>query len=375
MEKKSVFGLVIVIILLSSLVALGCAAPAPAPAPSPAPSPAPADSVEVYKWTVQSQWPATHLHHLEFAKAFEQIKIASNGRLVPTVHSTNEVVPFYEEYKAVKEGTIDAAFCGGDEWRAVLGQKANLIGGTGVPGGPSVEEYMAHFYQGNGMKLSNDLYGDWGEVVGAMGICTEIFCHSNKILATAEDFKGVKFRSAGTWGDILSEYYGASVVHISGGEVYQSAEKGVIDAFEYGTPCVNWPMGFHQIMSYLGLPGIHSPAGLALCVVNNQSWAELPDDLQKIIFEVFMARGYDGLMYQHHQDGQALQNFKDYGTEIFRVDEGFQRDIIEKSKEFHMGFYDEDPKFKLIWDDMEAFSKAYKQHAEVSTSINMFDID
>jgi len=404
MKNIHLFSLFLTFVLVVGLFSFACAskptptsAPSTSPAPAPKPSPSsttstisttalsptatakptttttPAQTSKVYKWTVQTQYPSSSRHHIEYAEAFARIKIASGGRLDATVHTTNEVVPYYQEFKAVKEGTIDVAGIAGFQFNGIIGPKSNLIGGSGFPGGPTAEEYMAHFYQGNGQKLAQELYGDSGEVIGTQAIAPEFFCHSKKPLSTAADFKGLKFRTAGIWGDVLNKYYGTSVVNLAGGEVYSSAEKGVIDAFEYGTAAVNWPMGFHQIMKYIGVPGIHSPAGLVFCIVNKQKWAELPDDLKEIVKSEVMSGGYNGLQWQHYQDALAIQKYKDYGTIFFTVSDEFQKDIVAKSKEFHMQYYNQDPMFKKVWDDMAAFGKAYSEWAQVTPSLSVFN--
>jgi len=303
----------------------------------------------------------------------DRIRVSSSGRIDATVHTTGEVVPYYEEYKGVKEGILDVAYIPGYEWMPVLGPKTNLIGGSGFPGGPTPEQYMAHYYVGNGEALSNELWGDWGIAVGAQAVTTEIFAHSNVKLVNAADFKGIKFRTAGIWGDVLSKYYGTAVVNMPGGEVYQAAERGVIDAFEYCPPSTNWPMGFHEITKYLVLPGIHSPAGLQIFFVNEDSWNKLPDDLKQIVRGEIEAGGFDILVNAKYQDALAMQMYRDYGTEIVFLSDEFQRDICAKSREFHMQYYADDPMFQKIWDDMEAFVKVYKQAALVEPAYGVFD--
>lgn len=303
----------------------------------------------------------------------DRIRVASAGRLAIRVHSTGEVIPYYEEYKGIREGTLDAAGFAGYQFMPVLGPKTNLIGGSGFPAGPSPIEYLAHFYEGNGMALANELWGDWGVVVGAQGNSGELFAHSNIKLETAADFKGVKFRTAGTWGDILAKYFGAAVVNLPGGEVYTAAEKGVIDAFEYSSAGTNWPMGFHEITKYLGVPGIHSPAGLAFVWVNRERWNELPDDLKQLVKDEAEAMGYRVLTHYNYEDAKAMALYKEYGTEIVVVSDDFQRDIAEKSKEYHMQFYNEDPMFKKIWDDMADFISVFREHAIIVPEYSVFD--
>ena len=311
--------------------------------------------------------------HQQLIEDFDRIRIASGGRIDATVHTTGEIVPYYTEYQGVQEGILDVGNLPGYEFMPIQGPKCNLIGGSGFPGSPTPAQFLAHFYTGNGQALANELWGDWGVVIGASPTTPEIFAHSNIKLERAEDFDGIKFRTAGVWGDILSEYYGTSVVQLPGGEIYQAAERGIIDCFEYCPPDTNWPQGFHEITKYLIVPGIHSPGALNFYFINNDSWNELPPDLQELVRSIIKAGALECLYETNYLDALAMQKYRDYGTEIVVLSDEFQQQIVESSKLYHQGFYDEDPMFKKIWDDLESFISIYKQADELSSDFSVFD--
>jgi TRAP-type mannitol/chloroaromatic compound transport system substrate-binding protein len=159
------------------------------------------------------------------------------------------------------------------------------------------------------------------------------------------------------------------VVTISGGEVYQSAEKGVIDAFEYAGPTVNWPMGFHEIMDYMGLPGIHSPGATHTIKVNRQSWSKLPADLQHILMVAIESLGNEFRTSLLINDSASIELYRDYGTNIFYVSDDFQAEIAKRTKEITEGYAAEDPLFNEIWENKKAFVKTYKG-GKTATTLN-----
>lgn len=69
---------------------------------------------------------------------------------------------------------------------------------------------------------------------------------SNKKATKFADFKGLRIRTPGWYMDIMNSL-GASVSPLSGGEVYLALERGVIDAAEFSSPAINYPMGFDDI--------------------------------------------------------------------------------------------------------------------------------
>jgi len=192
----------------------------------------------------------------------------------------------------------------------------------------------------------------------------ELFCHSNVKLESAEDFKGTKFRTFGMWGEVLKEY-GASVVSLAGGEIYEAAQRGLIDAFEYCPPSTNWPMGFHEITKYVGVPGIHSPSCAGNFAMNSEKWNELPDDLKHLLKDEFAAfLAYDFLECWY-KDAIAMKNYEEYGTEIVVLSDEFQQEICMKGKEFCEKFAAEDPMFKEVYESQKAFFKTFRGVSQV----------
>ncbi len=372
MTRKRILVLLGSVCLALMLVVMACAAPTPTPTPAPTPTPSPPPEAEIVRWTMQMELPAACLAGERIKARVDRIMEVSGGRLDIDLHYPGEIVPGYSEYKAVKEGVLDIGYGGSYQWMGDLGIKVVLLGGTGFPGGPTPGQNLAWFYIGDGLKLANEVLGDWGKVISLSVGSTELFCHSNVKLETADAFKGVKFRTMGPWGEILTTYYGASVVTITGGEIYEAADRGVIDAFEYCPASINWPMGFHEVTKYIGIPGIHSPGAGSLVIVNNASWDALPDDLKGLLADEFMTTGYQDLNLYEYEDSVAIQKYKEYGIEFFTLSDEFQQDITAKSKEFFMKEYEKDPVFKKLWDNLEEFISTYREQDVVNPQFSVF---
>ena len=160
---------------------------------------------------------------------------------------------------------------------------------------------------------------------------------------------------------------------VAGGELYSSVERGVLDAFEYGPPSTNWVMGFHEICDYIGLPGIQSPGYTKPVLVNQDFFDDLPADLQAILEHEFMALALDSYNRVAYDDAKAMQMYEDYGTEIFYVDDDFQKDIAARTRELCIGYAAEDALFKQAWDSQNEFFTVWRSLTGIVPDYTIYD--
>ena len=109
---------------------------------------------------------------------------------------------------------------------------------------------------------------------------SEIFAHSHKPIRTAEDLKGLKFRTTGAWAAILKDYFGASPTVLPASEIFTALERRVIDGTEYVTPSINFATGLHNVASYVVLPGVHQPTYVYDALWKKEVWDALRPDLK-----------------------------------------------------------------------------------------------
>ncbi len=289
----------------------------------------------------------------EFAR---RVKESSNNRLIIDVQAGGAIVPAHEVTDAINSGVLDIAAPNPSMDQGRFGTKVLLFGASGTTAGPNAMEYLGWFYKGDGMEMANELYKDFNAVViGVASIApAELFCHSDKPIDKIEDFKGLKFRTMGLWAEILKDM-GASVVTVSGGEIYQAMEQGVVDAFEYCGPGVDWDMGFHEVAQCIGVPGIHSPLSSNLLIVNKTKWEELPADLQALLKSEALATSLNDYLEFSYGDVLGLQKYKDYGTETVVLSDELQKEISQRAKNLMEEYSQEDAEFKKIYDNQLDF--------------------
>jgi TRAP-type mannitol/chloroaromatic compound transport system substrate-binding protein len=186
-----------------------------------------------------------------------------------------------------------------------------------IPFGMDVLPYLTWFYQGGGAALYQELYKayDLGFAAPCGMLPSENLAWSNKPIRSLEDFKGLKFRTSGFWGEILSEA-GASVMMLPAGEIYEALQRNVLDAGEFSIPSMDKDLAFHEIAKYLLVPGIHQPSTFLDITVNKKSWAKLPEDLKAIVKIAAQATTLEMVTLAIHDDIHALNFFEELADKV-----------------------------------------------------------
>lgn len=227
MKKKLLFSLLSLILVVSVLL-IGCAAPAPAPAPKPAPAPAP----KVVEWKVQSfMTTAQKRHSVALAELMSRIEKATEGRVKPTLYPAGALVPPGEMLNAVGSNTVQAIFFAG---AISAGQLPVSAAEYGLPMSfKSVDDVWKVFDKGM-MNVLQDAYGKLKiRYVTAMTPLLPVTTLTTKPIKSLSDFKGTKIRALGpiaTWFTKL----GSSPVSMPMAEIYMALKLSTIDGAATG---------------------------------------------------------------------------------------------------------------------------------------------
>ena len=213
-------------------------------------------------------------------KVAETITQASDGRLEIKVYGSGEIVPAYEVFDAVRQGTVEMGHGWPGYW---ISKNPGLAYFGGIPGGLSPSEQSSWIMHGGGQKLWEEAMEPYGIQPFQAGIVqSEMFGWYKKTLNSLEDLQGLKIRMAGLPNEILNRM-GATAVNIPGGEVMSSFQSGVVDAVEWGGPWMDLAFGFPKIAKICYGPGIHSPGSMNEMLINKELYNNFPNDLKAII--------------------------------------------------------------------------------------------
>ncbi len=309
-------------------------------------------------WRMQSSWDSgleIQRQADDFAKMVTEM---SGGRLEIRSLPAGAVVSGLNVFDAVDTGVLDAAHTASFYW---IGKEPVAPMFAAVPAGMTALEYIMWLYEGGGLDLWHEMYSEYNfGFVGAAGMnVTEDFCWSNKKIETLDDFKGLKFRSVGYWGEILTKL-GASVVTLPGGEIYGALETGIIDAAEFCNPESDYVSGLHEVAKYVHVPGIHQPTSMMELIINKESWDKLSPDLQEIVRRAAQATTLVGLGHTIQKDAEALRKLEEYGTEIVRLSPEIISEIVNIAEELYAEKSANDPFFKKVYESQKRTRDAYR---------------
>ena len=149
-----------------------------------------------------------------------------------------------------------------------------------------------------------------------------------------------------------------------GGEIFESMKRGVLDAFEFSTPGVDYSAGFHQLGAYCVGPGIHAPMSAFELLVNKNSWEKLTPDLKAIVRSAAEATSLRMLCYIDHEDVLAMEKLKAYGTKFYHLPDEVQKQVVKKANELYDRKAKDDPFFAKVLQSQREFLKKYRAYKD-----------
>jgi len=361
--KTNLLRACIAVVFVLGIALVGCA-PAEQEAPdgeasNGAPS---APAGEVIKWRMAGPWSAgTGDYDLQIYFA-DTVRAMTDGQLDIEVFAGGAVVDAYQEFDACSEGTLDAIFTGLPNLAGTFGPAARLF--VGYPGGPTIYEQLAWFYEGGGNELNQEAFDMYNYNIKHVGPgsprSAEGFGWFKEPVNSLDQFDGLKFRTAAIWGEILSEELGASVIHVPAGELYEGFMRGVIDAFEFSVPTLDWDYGYQELGAIYHMPGIHQTNTMQQVDVNADEWAALPPHLKAVIEHATEATASRGLWESNYLDGIAYEKMLDYGVEIHDLPVDVQEGILDAAEIVYERYRADDPFFDKVMTSQEEFYASYR---------------
>ena len=308
-------------------------------------------STEEYKWKMVMPWSKGLLFY-DVAQHFaDSVALASGGRLEIKLFSAGELVGAMESFDAVSKGQADIGHDWPGYWK---GKNEAFVAFASVPFGLDTEGYNIWLYERGGLEMMQELYGRYNLFALPGGnVGQELGLFSNKKATKMSDFKGLRVRTPGWYMDIMNSL-GASVSPLPGGEVYLALERGVIDAAEFSTPAINYPMGFDDITKYVIQPGVHQPSCQCAFFINQDSYKKLPDDLKWIVDIAAKETQLWANTWQENLNAEAVKLFKEK-VEFVRMDEETINSFAKASHEYIDGLKAKYPDVKKVMDSQDQF--------------------
>lgn len=260
----------------------------------------------------------------------DAVAATSNRRIRLQTFEPGELISAFAITEAVGEGRLPAGYTwlGYDQGRIPA---SALLGA--VPFGMEPWEFMAWWYDGGGRELAEEMYHQRGVhplLCGMIG--PEAAGWFRFAIEDLSDVRGLKIRFAGLGGRVLQRL-GASVTMIPGSELFQSLERGAIDALEYSLPSVDERLGFQRVARYNYYPGWHQTFTSFHLVVNLNRWNALPETDQRLLETACTAGVTRNLAHGEAIQGAVIENFQRRGVFTKQLPEDLLRRLRDVSEE------------------------------------------
>ncbi|MFO1198739.1 MAG: TRAP transporter substrate-binding protein DctP [Burkholderiaceae bacterium] len=252
-------------------------------------------------WKVQAHWPkasASFKDSLEWFAA--ELGRRTGGRFKMQLFGAGELAKDREIYNIVSRGvvemgTLSAAY--------ILGEAQAMGLAYGVPGSLREPWELAHYLKNlGGEALVNRELEPKGVIYRTeKAYSTELVV--KKKIATMDDFKSLKLRSAGTMLDYLAAA-GASPTQVAGPELYQALSTGVVDGAHWGAAQGALTMKLWEVARYHMKPalGVTTDA----YVFNKAAVDKLPADLRLQLMSLAEERFFSRTVEYQHKEEVAL---------------------------------------------------------------------
>ena len=231
----------------------------------------------------QSTWPAKDIFH-EYASDFaKKINDITGGDLRIEVLPAGAVVPAFGLLDAVSKGVLDGG-------HGVLvyhygKQNALALWGSGPAFGMDAQMLMAWHKYGGGKELLARLYAsiDANVVSFPYGpMFTQPLGWFKKPIQSAEDLKGLKYRTVGLSIDVFTAM-GVAVNALPGGEIVAAMDRGLLDAAEFNNMSSDRLLGFPDVSKVCMLQSYHQNAEQFEIMFNKTKFDALPAKMRSVI--------------------------------------------------------------------------------------------
>ena len=310
----------------------------------------------------QSTWPSKDIFHeyaIDFAK---KVNDMTGGDLKIEVLPAGAVVPAFGLIDAVSKGVLDGG-------HGVLvyhygKQTALALWGSGPGYAMDANMLLAWHKYGGGKELLSKLYASVGLNVVSFPYApmpTQPLGWYKKPITSADDFKGLKFRTVGISIDVF-QGMGAAVTALPGGEIVAAMDRGLIDAAEFNNATSDRVLGFADVSKVCMLQSYHQNAEQLEITFNKAKFDALPDKMKAIITNAVEAASQDmqwKAIDRYSQDYIELQT-KD-NVKFYKTPESVLKRQLEVYDEVVKKKAAENPLFKEIVESQLAFAKRATQ--------------
>jgi len=276
---------------------------------------------QTVRWRIQSAWSPRAIFH-EFALDYaKKIDAMTGGRLKLDVLAAGSVVPAFQTSDAVHGGILD----GGHGVAALRynKHKASALFGTPPSFGWDSHSFLAWFYYGGGEALYRELLNGILKLnlVGFLyfPMPTQPLGWFNKEVKSADDLKGVRYRTSGLTAEVVAAL-GAEVTVLPSGDIVSAMERGVLDATGSDNPSTDLQLGLPNVTKHY-ITASHLRQVEAFEVIFHKAkFDALSSELKAVLRQAAFSASSDQLWYAYARYAKDFDEIRKRNIEVTKTD-------------------------------------------------------
>jgi TRAP-type mannitol/chloroaromatic compound transport system substrate-binding protein len=321
------------------------------------------------RWTMTTTWPDS-LDLIEIDRHWVNLvnKLAGD-ELEIEFRAGGTLMPPTEVFDATETGSIEAAgdwpgyWAGRNPAFSPLATTTSLFNGV---------DYLNWIQQWGGFELYQEIYGQYDMVYLPYGITNnESGFMGRTPIESLADLDGKRLRLAGRDQGRVLEQLGGSQVTLSGGEIYQAVERGVVDGAEFSTPGVDYQAGFAEVVEYWAVPGWHQSASVFGVMINKDAWDALSEETQEKLRIAADATMAWSLAWSERESTEGTEKFIEAGVTINQFSDEDLARIQEITNEVIVRGACEHPDHAKVYHSMVSYLQHYATWRDISAPYNM----
>lgn len=303
---------------------------------------------------------------LEFAQDYvDRVNKMAGGSMKIELLGVDAVVKTAEMQTAVHKGVLDAAHFVAAYWYS-KSPVASLFG-TGPCFGWSANELMGWVQYGGGRALYDELMHDnlklnlVGFLSGPMP--AQPFGWFNKEIKSADDIKGLKYRTVGLAADVLQEM-GMSVLQLPGGEIQPAMKSGLLDAAEFNNPTSDMDFGMQDVSKDYYLASYHQSQESFEIIFNKTLFDNMSAEQKSILEYASEAASADMAWKAMERYSADLLRLKtEFGVRVHRTPDSVMDAQLKAWDIVVDRISKKDPFFAKVIESQKAWAKRYGAYA------------
>jgi len=327
-------------------------------------APAQGSSLPAIEWRMGTSWPVSlDTIYGGVNLLVERVAELSGGLFKITPFPAGELFPGLEVVQNVQQGTVDA---GHTALYYYVGLNPAWALGTTVPFGLTTQQQNSWLYAGGGNEAMNELGAEFGVTLFPAGNTgAQMGGWFRRELNALSDLQGLKMRIPGLGGSVM-ERLGIVTQTLPAGEIFQALSTGAIDAAEWVGPYDDLKLGLPDAADYYYAPGWWEPGPALHAVVNNEQWARLPVEYQRIFAVATWEANLSMLSKYDAVNHDALEQIISSGIEL----KTYPEEIMAAGQRVAFEIYEENaasiPQFEKIYRPWKQFrDRIYRWHKTI----------